>query len=44
MGNSLAGETTRLIACGGTEAARFFKLSLFVALAAYSLPREDRHA
>lgn len=44
MGNSFAGETTRLIAFGGVEAAGFFKFWLFVAFAAHPLSGEVRHA
>ncbi len=44
MGNFLRGETTRLIAFAGTEAAGFLKLSLFVALAAHPVSGEVRHA
>lgn len=44
MGNSLTGETTRLIAFGGAEAASFFRLSLFVAFAAHPLSEEACHA
>jgi hypothetical protein len=44
MGNFPRGENTRLIASGGTEAAGFLKLSLFVAIAAQPLSGEVRHA
>lgn len=44
MGNSPTGETTRLIAFGGIEAAGFLKLSLFVAIAAHPVSGEVRHA
>ena len=44
MGNFLTGETTRLIAFGGAEAAGFFKFSLFVTLAVHPLAEEVCHA
>lgn len=44
MGNSFTGETTRLIAFGGTEATGFLKLSLLVALATHLPSGEVRDA
>jgi len=44
MGNSITGDTSRLIASGGIEAADFFAFPIFVAVAAISLSGEARHA
>jgi hypothetical protein len=44
MGNFLTGESTRLIAFGGSEAAGFFKLSFVVALVNHPLPGEAGYA
>ncbi len=44
MGNSLKGDSYRLIAVGGIEAAHFLNISNIVAVTAYPHPGEARHA